>query len=73
MTVASPALADEPAAENWAIHGQATFVLQANARFRSPYQGQNSLDHRSHAKETFDATAYLGLSPWSGAEIWIRA
>lgn len=72
MTVASPALADEPASENWAIHGQETFVLQVNARFRSPYQGPNSLDHRSHAKETFDATAYLGLRPWSGAEIWIN-
>lgn len=57
--------------ETWAIHGQTTFVLQANARFRSPYQGPNSLDHHSHAKETFDATAYLGVRPWSGGEIWI--
>jgi high affinity Mn2+ porin len=70
--VPSAAVADEPASESWAIHGQATFVLQSNARFRSPYQGTNSLDHRSHAKETFDATAYLGLRPWSGAEIWIN-
>ena len=57
--------------ETWAIHGQSTFVLQANARFRSPYQGPNSLDHHSQAKETFDATAYLGVRPWSGAEAWI--
>jgi high affinity Mn2+ porin len=48
-----------------------TFVLQANARFRSPYQGPNSLDHRPHAKETFDLTGYFGVKPWEGAEIWV--
>jgi len=70
--IPSPAAADEPATESWAIHGQATFVVQANARFRSPYQGPNSLDHHSHAKETFDATAYVGVRPWAGAEIWVN-
>jgi high affinity Mn2+ porin len=49
-----------------------TFVLQANARFRSPYQGPNSLDHRPHAKETFDLTGYFGARPWDGAEIWVN-
>ena len=58
--------------QDWAIHAQATFVLQANARFRSAFEGPNSLDHRAHAKETFDLTAYLGLRPWSGAEVWIN-
>lgn len=56
----------------WAIHGQATFVLQANARFRSPFEGPNSLDHRGQAKETFDLTGYLGMRPWKGAEVWIN-
>jgi high affinity Mn2+ porin len=69
---AAPALADEPTSETWAIHAQATFVLQANARFRSPYEGPNSLDHRRHAKETFDLTGYFGVRPWSGAEIWVN-
>jgi high affinity Mn2+ porin len=63
---------DQAADQTWAVHGQATFVLQANAPFRSPYQGPNSLDHRYHAKETFDATAYLGARPWSGAELWVN-
>jgi len=49
-----------------------TFVLQANARFRSLYQGPNSLDHRPHAKETFDLTGYFGVKPWEGAEIWVN-
>ena len=70
LFLASPGAADE--AQDWAIHAQATFVLQTNARFRSPYQGPNSLDHRSHAKETFDLTGYFGLRPWSGAEIWVN-
>ena len=58
--------------QNLAIHAQTTFVLQVNARFHSPYQGPNSLDHRSHAKETFDLTAYLGVRPWKGAEVWVN-
>jgi high affinity Mn2+ porin len=66
------ALAREGSDQNWAFHAQATFVLQANARFHSPYQGPNSLDHRSHAKETFDLTAYLGVRPWKGAEVWVN-
>jgi high affinity Mn2+ porin len=65
------ASAQEASDQNWAIHAQATFVLQANARFRSPYQGPNSLDHRSHSKETFDLTGYFGVRPWGGAEIWV--
>ncbi|HEV2596416.1 MAG TPA: carbohydrate porin [Sphingomicrobium sp.] len=58
--------------QNWAIHAQTTFLLQANARFRSDFQGTNSLDHRSRAKETFDLTGYLGVRPWGNAEIWVN-
>jgi len=57
--------------QNWAIHGQETFVLQANPDFRSPYEGPNSLRSRPHAKETFDLTLYAGFRPWNGAEIWV--
>lgn len=69
---AEPAHADDPPGQQWAIHAQATFVLQSNARFRSPYQGPNSLDSRPHAKETFDLTGYFGVKPWAGAEIWVN-
>lgn len=72
LLVSSGASAEDTSDQNWAIHAQATFVLQANARFRSPYQGPNSLDHRSHAKETFDLTGYFGVRPWDGAEIWVN-
>ena len=70
----APAFADDdnPSKDqNWAIHGQETFVLQANPAFRSPYEGLNSLNPRPHAKETFDLTLYAGFRPWKGAEIWV--
>lgn len=74
LFVSGPALADDEAAgkdQNYAIHGQETFVLQANAAFRSLYQGPNSLSPRPHAKETFDLTLYAGFRPWKDAEIWV--
>lgn len=58
--------------QTFAIHGQATFVVQANGAFHSAYEGPNSLNPRGQARETFDATAYLGVRPWKGAEIWIN-
>lgn len=70
---ASPALAADaaPAAppETFAVHGQATLVAQGVAGFASPYAGDNSLSPHQ-VKETIDATLYLGVKPWSGAEIW---
>ena len=66
---------DDPAsapAQTWAIHGQSTFVEQANAAFTSPYSGPNSLNPRAVGKETWDVTAYAGVRPWRGAEIWIN-
>ena len=75
LSVAGPALADDEAAgkdQDYAIHGQETFVLQANPAFHSPYQGPNSLSPRPHAKETFDLTLYVGFRPWKGAEIWVN-
>ncbi|MFE1597491.1 carbohydrate porin [Methylobacterium sp. ID0610] len=58
--------------ESWAIRGQATLVPQGNFRFRSPYQGPNSLNPRGQVKETFDFTLYAGIRPWSGGEIWVN-
>lgn len=70
---ASPARADTAPAplQDFAIHGQATFTLQAVGGFASPYAGENSLEP-DQAKETFDATLYAGVRPWPGAEVWIN-
>src|SRR5580693_61893 len=63
--------ADAPAtSEAWAVHGQTTFVDQGNLAFRSPYRGPNSLDPGARGRETFDATLYLGVRLWAGAEAW---
>jgi high affinity Mn2+ porin len=64
----APALAAE---QIWAVHGQTTFVEQYAAPFRAPYSGPNSLAPNS-GRETWDATAYLGLRLWEGAEAWIN-
>lgn len=77
LFLAHPALAQsadgtsapDAQSQNWAIHGQATFVLQGTPGFASPYAGTNSLSPRQR-KETIDATAYVGVRPWAGAELW---
>ena len=61
----------DTAPEFWAVHGQATFLDQYHPAFRSSFQGPNSLDPGSRGNETFDATLYAGVRPWSGAELWI--
>jgi high affinity Mn2+ porin len=67
--VAADAAADV-ADQQFAIHGQATYVEQETGSFRAPYAGPNSLSP-DQGRETTDATLYLGVRPWSGAEAWI--
>jgi high affinity Mn2+ porin len=57
--------------EQWAIHGQTTYVEQETDSFRAPYSGPNSLSPDS-GRETVDATLYFGARLWSGAEGWIN-
>jgi len=65
--------ATPPALEtnNFAVHGQTTFLEQYDPRFRSPYTGTNSLIPNL-GRETWDATAYVGWRLWSGAELWVN-
>ena len=71
VAMAAPSSADDlPAAESWAIHGQATFVDQYHPAFHSPYRGPNSLDPGSRGNETVDVTLFAGVSPWAGGEAW---
>lgn len=58
--------------EDWSVHGQTTFTYQYVAPFRAPYQGANSLQP-NQARETFDATFYIGKRLWNGAELWINS
>ncbi len=56
--------------DNFAVHGQTTFLEQYDPPFHSPYTGPNSLIP-NEGRETFDATAYLGWRLWNGAELWV--
>ena len=56
--------------EQFAIHGQATYVEQESSSLRAPYRGPNSLAPNED-RETTDATLYLGARIWPGAELWI--
>jgi high affinity Mn2+ porin len=67
-------MAKGPAAletDNFAFHGQATYVNQYSAPFRAPYSGPNSLD-ANIGRETTDVTLYAGVRLWKGAEAWIN-
>jgi high affinity Mn2+ porin len=56
--------------DNFSLHGQTTFVSQYAFPFHAPYIGQNSLASNS-GRETWDATLFIGVRPWQGAELWI--
>jgi len=64
--------ADDEAPEDWALHGQTTYVFQDHPPFHSPYQGPNSLGPGNQSNSTADITLYGGLRPWQGAEFWIN-
>jgi high affinity Mn2+ porin len=57
-------------AEDWAVHGQTTFVEQFHPVFRAPYSGPSSMFGGAQGRETLDATLYLGVRPWDGGEAW---
>jgi high affinity Mn2+ porin len=58
--------------EQFAIHGQFTFVEQETSSFKAPYSGPNSLSP-GIGRESVDASLYLGGRLWPGAEAWINS
>ena len=56
--------------DNFAVHGQSTFLEQYDPPFHAPYAGTNSLIP-NEGRETWDVTAYLGWRLWNGAEVWV--
>jgi high affinity Mn2+ porin len=64
--------ASASASPNWNIHGQFTFVQQGYPSFRSPYEGPNSLQGQHQAANTISATAFVGLRPWAGTEVYVN-
>lgn len=58
--------------QRFAVHAQATFVVQGNFRFPAGFDGANSLRSRGETRETADVTIYAGVKPWNGAELWVN-
>jgi high affinity Mn2+ porin len=59
-----------PNAHDWAVHAQTTYLVQTDPDFPSPYVGEHSLIP-GQSRETWDATFYLGMRLWPGAELWV--
>lgn len=55
----------------FAVHGQATMVVQGVGGFDDPYRGPNSLTPKQ-VRETIDVTLYAGVRPWAGGELWVN-
>jgi high affinity Mn2+ porin len=74
LCFAAPLRAAEEAAaaapESWALHAQATAVVQWHPAFHAAYSGANSLDPKAQGNETTDVTLYAGFRPWENGEFW---
>ena len=56
--------------DQFAFHGQTTFIEQYAAPFRSPYLGPQSLSP-NQGRESLDFMYFIGIKPWKDAEFWI--
>jgi high affinity Mn2+ porin len=71
--LAAPARAqDAAAAETAGAKFQATYVWQGQPAFAAPYSGPNSLDPARGHSYSFSGTAFLGLRPWHGGELYVN-
>jgi high affinity Mn2+ porin len=64
------AMPSTPAIDNWIFHAQTTFTEQYAAPFHAPVVGPNSLESNA-GRETWDASLFVGLRLWDGAEVWV--
>lgn len=55
---------------SWEIHGQTTFIFQGYPPFGAAYSGANSLPPEGQSRETWTASAFLGIRLWQGAELY---
>jgi high affinity Mn2+ porin len=58
--------------EDWSIHAQYTLLGQGYPRFRSPYQGTNSLPGGGQIRETMSQTTFLGRRLWNNGELYFN-
>ncbi|TAJ78239.1 MAG: carbohydrate porin [Gallionellaceae bacterium] len=58
--------------DNAAAHFQTTYNWQKHPAFSAAYSGPNSITPGAEEMFTFSATAYLGVRPWRGGEIYFN-
>lgn len=57
----------------WDAKFQSTYIYQYKPAFNSPYADQYSLQGYREKSYTFTNTAYLGVRPWQGGELYLNA
>src|ERR1700722_4344567 len=70
QTEGTPAQPEAISTETYGFPLQSTGTQQFQPAFPSKFQGPQSLSSAANGRETVDVTAYLGVRPWEGAEIW---
>jgi len=71
-TLPSAQRAVAPGIESTNAYFQATYIWQSHAPMRALYTGPNSLSPNHEKGYSLSATAYFGLRPWSGAELYFN-
>jgi high affinity Mn2+ porin len=61
-----------PAQQRWNLYWQATSIGQYHGKFRSPYQGENSLSDLPERDVSLTSTLYLGLRLDQNTQIYIN-
>lgn len=58
--------------EDWNAKFQATYVWQRKDSFSAPYSGEHSLSPDRERSYSFTTTAYFGVRPWHGGELYFN-
>ncbi len=64
------ALSNPSESSRWELHGQTTYIQQGYPAFHAPYSGKNSLAPWAQARNTWTASAFLGVRLWDGGELY---
>ena len=63
---------EQPAYETWNAKFQATYIWQDKSKFSARYSSTNSLVPSRELSYSFTGTAFLGLRPWQGGELYLN-
>ena len=58
--------------ESWNAKFQTTYIWQGKAPFNAAYSGPNSLTPVREKSYSFTGTAFLGMRPWAGGELYFN-